>query len=249
MTAGRSVDSLLVLGGGSDIGLAIAHRLVGEGTRSVVLAARGTDVAGAGVEELRAAGARVTTVPFDAGDVASHPGFVGDVFASEGTIDVVVVAFGLLGHDARFDRERVLSLLETNLVGAVSIVLAMVERLRRQGHGTVIVLSSGAGERVRKTNFGYGASKAGLDGFCQGLGDALAGSGVDVMIVRPGFVRTKMTTGLKPPPLSTTADAVAAGVVRGLRRGSQVVWVPPSLRWVMAVARHLPRRVFRRIPF
>jgi len=243
-----SVGSLLVLGGGSDIGLAIARRLVGEGTRSVVLAGRRPEMLGARVEELRAAGARVKTMHFDARDVASHPGFVEEVFTSEGTIDAVVAAFGLLGHGARFDRERVLLLLETNLVGASSILLLMTERLCRQGHGTVVVLSSVAGERVRKTNFGYGASKAGLDGFCQGLGDALAGSGVDVMIVRPGFVRTKMTAGLEPPPLSTTADEVAAGVVRGLRRGSPIVWVPPSLRWVMAIARHLPRPMFRRIP-
>ena len=249
MTGSRSLNSLLVLGGGSDIGLAIARRLVGEGTRSVVLAARRPETLGPRVEELRAAGARVKTVHFDACDVASHPGFVGEVFASEGQIEVVVVAFGLLGHGARFDRERVLSLLETNLVGGVSILLAITERLCRQGRGTVVVLSSVAGERVRMTNFGYGASKAGLDGFCQGLGDALAGSGVDVMIVRPGFVRTKMTAGLDPPPLSTTADEVAAGVVRGLQRGGGMVWVPPSLRWVMAAARHLPRPIFRRIPF
>ncbi|MBV8295763.1 MAG: SDR family NAD(P)-dependent oxidoreductase [Acidimicrobiia bacterium] len=251
MTPGRSVDSLLVLGGGSDIGLAIARRLVDEGTRSVVLAARHPETLGTAVDELQGAGggARITRVGFDAADLASHPAFVEDVFASHGAIDVVVVAFGLLGHGARFDRQRVLSLLEANLVGAVSIVLETVERMRRQGRGTVVVLSSVAGERVRKTNFGYGASKAGLDGFCQGLGDALAGTGVDVMIVRPGFVRTKMTAGLDAPPLSTTADEVAAEVVRGLRRGSLVVWVPRSLRWVMAVARHLPRSVFRRLPY
>lgn len=249
MRRSGSVNSLLVLGGGSDIGLAIARGLVGEGTRSVVLAARRPETLGGRVEELRAAGGvEVKTVRFDACDLASHPGFVEEVFASEGTIDVVIMAVGLLGHGARFDRDRVVSLLETNLVGAASIILAMALRLRRQGHGKVVVLSSVAGERVRKTNFGYGASKAGLDGFCQGLDDALAGSGVDIMIVRPGFVRTKMTAGLDPPPLSTTAEEVAAGVVRGLRRGRRMVWAPPRLRWVMAVARHLPRPIFARIP-
>ena len=116
-----------------------------------------------------------------------------------------------------------------------------------QAHGTLIVLSSVAAERPRRSNFVYGASKAGLDAFAQGLGDALAGTGVDVMVVRPGFVRTKMTAGLKPAPLSTTPDAVAGAIVDGLRRGAHTVWVPPALRSVMSIVRHLPRPLFRRL--
>ena len=110
------------------------------------------------------------------------------------------------------------------------------------------MLSSVAGERVRRSNFVYGASKAALDGFAQGLGDALVGSGVHVLVVRPGFVHTKMTTGLEPPPFSTTAEEVASAIVRGLRRDAEVIWVPPALRWVMAVLRHVPRPLFRRLP-
>jgi decaprenylphospho-beta-D-erythro-pentofuranosid-2-ulose 2-reductase len=154
-----------------------------------------------------------------------------------------------LGHGAAFERERALSLLRTNTVGAVSVLLAVVERMRAQGHGTVVVLSSVAGERVRKSNFAYGASKAGLDGFCQGMGDALVGSGVNVLVVRPGFVRTKMTAGLDEPPLTTTPEAVARAVVEGVRTGARTVWVPTALRWVMAAARHLPGPVFRRLPY
>jgi decaprenylphospho-beta-D-erythro-pentofuranosid-2-ulose 2-reductase len=131
----------------------------------------------------------------------------------------------------------------------VSVGLAVARRLREQGHGTLVVLSSVAGERVRRSNFIYGSSKAGLDGFAQGLGDALVGSGANVLIVRPGFVRTKMTAGMSAPPLSTTADALAAAVVRALREGREIVWVPGGLRWVMMVVRHLPRRVFRRLKF
>ncbi|MBV8160853.1 MAG: SDR family NAD(P)-dependent oxidoreductase [Acidimicrobiia bacterium] len=250
MSPGRgAARRVLILGGGSDIGLAIAGRLVGEGAAAVALAVRHPESVAAAAERLRGAGAEVHIVAFDALETERHPRVVEEAFALVGGFDVVVVAFGLLGHDARFDRARVLSLLETNLVGAVSMVLAVVDALQRQGGGTVVVLSSVAGERVRKANFGYGASKAGLDGFCQGLGDALVGSGVDVMIVRPGFVRTKMTAGLPVPPLSTTPDAVAAAVARGWGRGSRTVWVPASLRWVMAVARHLPRPVFRRLPY
>jgi decaprenylphospho-beta-D-erythro-pentofuranosid-2-ulose 2-reductase len=127
------------------------------------------------------------------------------------------------------------------------VCLASARRLRDQGHGTLVVLSSVAGERVRSANFVYGSSKAGLDGFCQGLGDALVGSGVRVLIVRPGFVPTKMTAGRDRAPFSTTPEQVAEVVVRGLQSGAEVVWSPPVLRWVMAVARHLPRAVFRRL--
>jgi decaprenylphospho-beta-D-erythro-pentofuranosid-2-ulose 2-reductase len=109
-------------------------------------------------------------------------------------------------------------------------------------------VSSVAGERVRRSNYVYGSSKAGADGYFQGLGDALAGSGVQVMIVRPGFVHTKMTAGMKAAPMSVSADDVGNAIARGIARGSHIVWVPPALRIVMMVLRHVPRAVFRRLP-
>jgi decaprenylphospho-beta-D-erythro-pentofuranosid-2-ulose 2-reductase len=122
------------------------------------------------------------------------------------------------------------------------------QRMLDQGHGTIVALSTVAAERVRRANFVYGSSKAGMDSFFNGLGDSLVGTGVHVMVVRPGFVHTKMTTGMKPPPLSTTADAVAYAIVRGLQRGSETVWVPPTLRYLMSVLRHVPRPIFRKLP-
>jgi decaprenylphospho-beta-D-erythro-pentofuranosid-2-ulose 2-reductase len=123
----------------------------------------------------------------------------------------------------------------------------LVERMRRQGHGTIVYLSSVAGERARKSNYVYGSTKAAMDAFAQGLGDAVADSAVRVMVVRPGFVRTKMTQGLDAAPLAVDADAVAAAIVRGLRRGANTVYAPAPLRIVMSVLRHLPRPIFRRL--
>ncbi|GIU88809.1 MAG: hypothetical protein KatS3mg009_3324 [Acidimicrobiia bacterium] len=139
--------------------------------------------------------------------------------------------------------------MQTNYTGVVSVTIPLVRRLRGQGHGTLVLFSSVAAERPRRSNFVYGSSKAGADAFYQGLADSLAGSGVDVVVVRPGFVRTKMTEGLEPAPLSTTPEAVAEAVARALRRGDGTVWVPPALRFVMAGVRHLPRPVFRRLDF
>jgi decaprenylphospho-beta-D-erythro-pentofuranosid-2-ulose 2-reductase len=135
-----------------------------------------------------------------------------------------------------------------NFGGAMSAGLAVADRLRAQGHGSLVVLSSVAGERVRKANFVYGATKAGLDGFAQGLGDSLAGTGANVLVVRPGFVHSKMTDGMKAAPFATTPEAVADAVVSGLRKGRRTVWVPGILRPVFAVFRHLPGAVWRRLP-
>jgi len=136
----------------------------------------------------------------------------------------------------------------TNYVGAVAAGLASARRLREQGHGALVALSSVAGVRVRRANFIYGSSKAGMDGFFQGLADSLAGTGVRVLIVRPGFVRTRMTAGMEAAPMATTAEAVAAATVKGLQVGRSVVWVPAQLRWVFAAFRLLPQAVWRRIP-
>jgi len=245
-----SPQSVLVLGGGSDIGLAITRALVRRRARRVVLAGRAPADLKPAADELGALGAEtVERVAFDALDPESHGAFVDSVFDHHGDIDLALVAFGVLGDQEESERNpaAALEVLRTNFVGAASVCLALARRLRAQGHGTLVVLSSVAGERVRAANFVYGASKAGLDGFCQGLGDALVGTGVRVLIVRPGFVPTKMTAGRNRAPFSTTPERVAEVVMRGLETGADVVWAPPVLRWVMAVARHLPRAVFRRL--
>ncbi|MFB8780530.1 decaprenylphospho-beta-D-erythro-pentofuranosid-2-ulose 2-reductase [Streptomyces albogriseolus] len=242
-------QSLLVLGGTSEIALAVARRLIARRTRTVWLAGRPSPGLDEAAGRLRALGAEVHTVDFDALDPAGHEDALGKVFA-EGDVDMVLLAFGTLGDQARDERDprAAVRVAQTNYTGAVSAGLVCAGALQAQGHGSLVVLSSVAGERARRANFIYGSSKAGLDAFAQGLGDALYGTGVHVMVVRPGFVRTRMTAGLPEAPLATTPEAVATAVELGLRRRSETVWVPGALRVVMSALRHLPRGVFRRLP-
>ncbi|MEU7320330.1 decaprenylphospho-beta-D-erythro-pentofuranosid-2-ulose 2-reductase [Streptomyces griseoviridis] len=242
-------QSLLVLGGTSEIALATARRLIARRTRTVWLAGRPSPALDRAATELRGLGAEVRTVAFDALEPEAHETALGKVFA-EGDIDLVLLAFGVLGDQARDERDpaSAVRVAQTNYTGAVSACLVAARALQAQGHGSLVVLSSVAGERARRANFIYGSSKAGLDAFAQGLGDALYGTGVHVMVVRPGFVRSKMTAGLPEAPLATTPEEVAAAVELGLRRRSETVWVPGALRVVMSALRHAPRAVFRRLP-
>lgn len=245
------VQTVLVLGGGSEIGLATARRLVADRARRIILAGRDAAALDAAAEDLRRGGAdAVTVTPFDALDRGSHAAFVERCWAEHGDIDLVVVAFGVLGDQdvAEHDTDEALRIIDTNFTGAVSVLVPIAERMRAQGHGSIVVLSSVAGERARRSNFVYGSSKAGLDAFCQGLGDALVGTGVRVVIVRPGFVHSRMTEGLEAAPLATTPDAVAEAILDGLARGREIIWVPAALRGVMSGLRHVPRPVFRRLP-
>jgi decaprenylphospho-beta-D-erythro-pentofuranosid-2-ulose 2-reductase len=239
-------QSLLVLGGTSEIGLATARRLVSRRTRRVHLAGRPSPALDAAAEELGALGAETATVSFDALTPDTHEEVLGKVFA-EGDVDTVLLAFGVLGDQAHDEQEpsAAVRVAQTNYAGAVSAALVCGAALQRQGHGSLVVLSSVAGERARRSNFIYGSSKAGLDAFAQGLGDALYDDGIHVMVVRPGFVHTRMTAGRPPAPMSTTPDGVAAAIESGLRRRAELVYVPGSLRPVMAALRHLPRSVFR----
>ncbi|MFE7131209.1 decaprenylphospho-beta-D-erythro-pentofuranosid-2-ulose 2-reductase [Streptomyces sp. NPDC057638] len=244
-----SPQSLLLLGGTSEIGLAVARRLIARRVRTVWLAGRPSPALEAAADGLRVLGADVRTTGFDALDPAGHEEVIGKVFA-DGDIDLVLLAFGVLGDQAHDEGEpaAAVRVAQTNYTGAVSAGLICAAALQNQGHGSLVVLSSVAGERARRANFIYGSSKAGLDAFTQGLGDALYGTGVHVMVVRPGFVRTRMTAGRPDAPLATTPEAVATAVELGLRRGSETVWVPGSLRVVMSALRHLPRPLFRRLP-
>ena len=241
-------QSLLVLGGSSDIARSTARLLVAGRTRRVYLAGRPSPALDASADELRGLGAEVTVVDFDAADTDSHEQVLGKAF-TEGDIDVVLLAFGVLGDQAEDQRDpaAAVRVAQVNYVGAVSSSLVCAQQLRNQGHGALVVLSSVAGERARAANFIYGSTKAGLDAFAQGLGDSLRGTGVQVTVVRPGFVHTRMTEGMAPAPLATTPDAVAAVILEGLRSGAHTVWAPGSLRYVMSGLRHLPRPVFRRL--
>ena len=250
MNAVTPVETVLVLGGTSDIGLATARALVVAGARQVILAGRDPSTLEVAAAGLRTAGAKTTEVlQFDALDGAGHAGLIDGIFDRHGDIDLALLAFGVLGDQGRAetDATEALEVVRTNFDAAVSTGVPLARRMRAQGHGHLVLLSSVAAERPRRDNFVYGASKAGADAYFQGLADSLVGTGVHVMVVRPGRVRSKMTQGMPEVPFTTDPDRVARDIVTGLRRGAHTIWSPPVLRAVMFGMRHLPRPLFRKV--
>lgn len=241
---------VLVLGGTSEIALAIVGELDVKEC-DVVLAGRDGERLERAAESVGAAGCRsVGCVALDARDPEGHAAAIERARALlGGEIDLVVLAVGLLGERGGLpdDVAGAVEVLRVNVLGAGSLLLHAARVLRERGSGTIVVLSSVAAERPRASNAVYCASKAGLDALAQGLADALVATGVGVLVVRPGFVRTRMTRGLQPAPLAIDARDVARVTVRALRRGEQTVWAPPRLRWAMLALRLLPRRLFRRL--
>ncbi len=243
--------SVLLVGGTSEIGLAIVRRLAAAAQVRVRLVGRDPARLEQAVDDLRRGGLpEVGSEVIDADDVAAHHEAVRTAFAHDGGFDVVVLAVGVLGAQAGLDAERdeALEVMRVNFVGSGSLLLECLRELKARGRGTLVVLSSVAAERPRASNPVYGAAKAGLDALAQGLADATAGTGVRVLVVRPGFVETRMTAGLKAPPFTTTPEAVADATVAALGGRAHTVWVPGKLRVVFALLRHLPRPVFRRLP-
>jgi decaprenylphospho-beta-D-erythro-pentofuranosid-2-ulose 2-reductase len=241
-------QSLLLLGGTSDIAIAIAHRYARPGLR-VVLAARPSERRSVAAAELKNLGCEVTEVDLDARDHDSHAATI-ELALADGDIDIAVIAFGLLGEPERAwqDPDLALELAEVNYTAPVHLGVLLGERMKNQSHGWIVALSSVAGERVRRSNFVYGSTKAGFDGFFLGLGEALREYGVHVLVVRPGFVKSKMTSGLEEAPLAVTPDQVAEAVAEGISAKRELVWVPGPLRVVMSGLRHVPRPLFRKLP-
>lgn len=246
-------QSVLVLGGSSEIGGAIVKALIAGRTRAVLLAGRGAGKPGPledAAQQARALGAHsVLTTEWDVTDNDTQAKTLSDLFTHH-EIDLVVMAVGVLGNQPEIELypARAHAMINTNFAGPAVACLVAANCLRAQGHGVLVVLSSVAGEVVRRDNFVYGSAKAGLDGFALGLNDSLSGSGARVMVVRPGFVHTQMTKGMSPAPFAIGPDAVAKAVVLGLGRRQTIVWAPAMLRPTMALLRHLPRRLIRRLP-
>lgn len=252
----RHIDpgAIVVFGGRSEIGLQVARRLAAG--RTVVLAARRPDDLVEETATLSAAGAtEVIAVAFDADDTDTHTALVDRLIADHGPIAVAIVAFGILGDQQRAEHDvtHALQIAHTDYVAQISVLTPLANALRAQGSGTIIVFSSIAGVRVRRANYVYGSTKAGLDGFAGGLADALHGSGVRLLLARPGFVIGHMTAdlmaaGTPPAPMSVTADQVADAVVRAYRKGRGEVWIPTALRPVAFAMRLMPRAIWRRLP-
>jgi decaprenylphospho-beta-D-erythro-pentofuranosid-2-ulose 2-reductase len=244
-------QSVVVLGGTSEIALELVRRLAADRCRSVVLAGRDPEGLAQAATRLAPSVERIATVAFDAADTGGVDPTVTRCFEAAGEeVDLVVVAVGELGHqeDDEVDAARVARILTVNTTWPAAAMAVAARLLQGQGHGRILVLSSVAGYRVRRSNFVYGASKAGLDGFAQGLAEAVRGTGISVHIVRPGFVRTKMTEGRPAAPFAVGPERVAADAVRGLERGQSVIWSPGALRVVFGLLGLLPDALWRKVP-
>ena len=243
--------SILVLGGSSEIGLAITTEFLSQGPARVVLATvPGDPNADAAVQTCKDAGATdVEVIDFDARATDTHQAVIDQAFA-KGDIDVAIVAFGIQGDDEQAWQDQKLAVLEAeiNYTAAVSVGVLLGEKFRAQGHGQIIAMSSVAGERVRRSNFVYGSTKAGLDGFYLGLGEALRPEGIGVLVVRPGQVRTRLSAHVEEAPLTVDKEDVARQVVAAVGKGKDVIWVPGPFRFIMMGLRHIPRPIFRKLP-
>jgi decaprenylphospho-beta-D-erythro-pentofuranosid-2-ulose 2-reductase len=245
-------QTVVVLGGTSDIARATLEKLAKGRMRRVVLAGRdraGLEVAALAIVEAGASEAEV--VVFDATDVGGATGAVDACFAAAGgQVDLVLVAVGLLGNQGldEDDAARTSEVLTVNLTWPAAALAALRARLLAQGQGRVVVLSSVAGVRVSRTNYTYGAAKAGLDAYALGFAESLRGTGTVVQVVRPGFVSTKMTEGMTPAPFATTADAVADSIIAGLSSNAPIIWSPKALRVVFTILARLPQAIWRRMP-
>lgn len=237
---------IAIFGATSEIGGEIA-RMLAPGNHLVLAGRRTTDLA----EELFNLGAtQVDSFFFDATDVDSQPSLIAEIEAT-GPLDVALAMFGVLGDQelAERDSAEVYRVLHTDFTAQAVLLTELAQVMKSRGRGVLVAYSSIAGARVRRPNYVYGSAKAGLDGFCQGMQDALQGTGVRLVIVRPGFVIGRMTRGMDPAPLSTTPDVVAAATVRAINdESAESVWIPRSLKLLAAAMQVVPRWLWRRAP-
>lgn len=244
-------QNVIVLGGSSDIARAITRKLCAARTHTVVLAGRNQTLLDDAAAEAVEHGATTTaTVLFDAQDPSTAATAVDASFAAiEGPVDLVIVAVGLLGSqfDDEVNVEAATRMMNVNFTWPVAALTDVRNRLVAQGSGRILVISSVAAVRVRRSNYLYSGAKAGLDRLCEGMADSLIGTGVTLQRLRPGVVRTKMTTGLPDAPFTTGPNEVADNVLKGLASGDAVIWSPPLLKYVFAVLRHLPAPLWRKV--
>lgn len=242
-------QTIAIFGANSEIGSEIAL-LFAPGNRLILAGRRLEDLKAQSIRLREAGAVDVRYFFFDATSTHTHGDLIDEIEA-EGKIDTALAMFGVLGDQEKAEQsgEEVYKILHTDFTAQAVLLTELTHRMKQRGRGTVVAFSSIAGARVRRPNYVYGSAKAGLDGFCQGMQDALVGTGVRLLLVRPGFVIGRMTEGMDPAPLSTDPQTVARATVDAVNSESaRDVWVPGTLHALAAVMHVVPRWLWRRAP-
>lgn len=242
----------VLVGATRGMGRALARRLAQRGDALFLLGREGAELAASARDlEVRGAPIPVGTATLDLALPAGFGDALDTADRALGGFDTLAVTGGAFARQADLAADPVglEQLLHVNFTGTVVLCQMAAERLAARGGGTICAFSSVAGDRARRSNYLYGASKAGLSAFLEGLGHAYRERGVRVVCVKPGFVKTGMTAGLPVPPFAGEPEAVAVTVLRAMDAGRPVVYAPPAWRLIMLVIRALPRAVMRRVRF
>lgn len=245
------MTDVLVIGAGSAIAQAAAKIYAEQGAR-LFLVARDAARLDVIADDLRVRGAlQVDTLAADLLEHDRHPEIVEAALDALPELDVVLVAHGVLPDQSECEvsARQSLDMIDVNFISVVSLLTPLVNRVEERGHGSIAVISSVAGDRGRQSNYVYGAAKSGLDAFLQGLRNRLNKSGVHVLTIKPGFVITPMTAHIegRGGPLWASADSVAAGIVKAIEKGRDVVYLPPFWALIMLIIRSIPERIFKKL--
>lgn len=240
---------VMIVGATSAMARETARLFAASGDR-LFLVGRNAERLQAVADDLKVRGSsEVPTAVADLDDVSRHPELVDAAAEAMGGLDTVLVAHGVLGDqrqaEATYDATE--ASLRTNFLSVVSLLTPVANRFEAQGHGTIAVISSVAGDRGRQSNYVYGTAKAGLSTFLSGLRNRLHRKGVRVVDIRPGFVDTPMTAHLPKGPLFVKPDVVARGIHRAIERGADVVYLPRFWAMIMLIIRMIPESIFKRL--
>lgn len=225
-------------------------RLLAEKHASFFLVGRNAEKLAAVRDDLLTRGASaVTAYVADLDDTAAHPAMLAQAVSTLGGIDVAFLAHGVLGDQpaAEMDYATAEAILRTNFLSAVSLVTWLANYFETERSGTIAVVSSVAGDRGRKSNYVYGASKGGLNIFLDGVRNRIDRAGVQVLTIKPGFVATPMTAHLKKNALFAEPSKVGKDIVRAIEKRKDVVYTPHFWGLIMLVVRSVPRRIFKRM--
>jgi len=240
---------VLIIGASSAIAEACARRFAAAGDRLFITARQPARLAALQADLGIRGAARVAGALLTVGDDSRYPALIDEAFSALDGLDTVLIAHGSLPDQQACQGDAALTrqALEVNALSVIALLTLLAERFERQGHGTLAVIGSVAGDRGRQSNYVYGTAKAAVATFLEGLRNRLHPAGVRVLTVKPGFVDTPMTTDFPKGPLWASPERVAEGIVRAVERGRDVVYLPGFWWPIMLLIRHIPEFVFKRL--